>query len=115
MRQLTQRQREICEFIDKHQANRGYSPTVREIAAEFNISSPNGVMCHIKALRSKGYLEQIPNRSRTLCLTSYWINGAEVEEVNREAVQQLLTLLKKPSAREEVLSLLDSMMLEWSE
>ena len=54
--QLTDRQREIYEFIRVKIESRGYGPTVREIGAEFKIKSPNGVMCHLKALEKKGLL-----------------------------------------------------------
>ena len=52
--QLTTRQREVYEFIRDKIRNRGYGPTVREIGGQFKISSPNGVMCHLKALEKKG-------------------------------------------------------------
>src|ERR1044071_5347275 len=51
--QLTERQREIYEFIREKIEARGYGPTVREIGAHFDIKSPNGVMCHLKALEKK--------------------------------------------------------------
>ena len=51
--QLTERQREIYEFIRDKIETRGYGPTVREIGEAFNIKSPNGVMCHLKASRRR--------------------------------------------------------------
>ena len=48
--QLTERQREIYDFIREKIETRGYGPTVREIGLGFDIKSPNGVMCHLKAL-----------------------------------------------------------------
>ncbi len=54
--QLTQRQREIYDFIRDKIESRGYGPTVREIGTGFNIKSPNGVMCHLKALEKKGLI-----------------------------------------------------------
>src|SRR4051812_19853679 len=48
--QLTPRQREIYDFIKDKIESRGYGPTVREIGDGFGIESPNGVMCHLKAL-----------------------------------------------------------------
>ena len=53
---LTQRQKDIYEFIRDKIINRGYGPTVREIGAQFGIRSPNGVMCHLKALEKKGLI-----------------------------------------------------------
>ncbi|MCC6418374.1 MAG: transcriptional repressor LexA [Gemmataceae bacterium] len=54
--QLTQRQREIYDFIKGKIEQRGYGPTVREIGKAFGIQSPNGVMCHLKALEKKGLI-----------------------------------------------------------
>jgi repressor LexA len=63
---LTTRQREVFEFIRSLITGRGYGPTVREIGEEFNISSPNGVMCHLKALEKKGLITREPNMSRAI-------------------------------------------------
>src|SRR4051794_25653935 len=56
MSQLTDRQREIYDFIRTKIESRGYGPTVREIGTHFEIKSPNGVMCHLKALEKKGLI-----------------------------------------------------------
>lgn len=65
---LTKRQREVYEFIREKIRNRGYGPTVREIGTRFKISSPNGVMCHLKALEKKGLISREPNMSRAIML-----------------------------------------------
>jgi repressor LexA len=65
---LTPRQREIYQFIRSKIQGRGYGPTVREIGNEFNIRSPNGVMCHLKALQKKGLIHREPNMSRAIQL-----------------------------------------------
>ncbi len=70
MDHLTTRQKEVYEFIREKIRNRGYGPTVREIGAQFEISSPNGVMCHLKALEKKGLIVREPNMSRAIMLTT---------------------------------------------
>lgn len=67
--QLTQRQRDIYEFIRWFTACHGYAPSVRDIGDEFGIRSPNGVMCHINALKDKGVITAGTKtaRSFTLC------------------------------------------------
>jgi len=67
---LTKRQREVYEFIRDKIHNRGYGPTVREIGLQFEISSPNGVMCHLKALEKKGLITREPNMSRAIMLVN---------------------------------------------
>ncbi len=66
---LTKRQREIYEFLRDKIINRGYGPTVREIGLHFNIRSPNGVMCHLKALERKGLISREQNMSRAIQLS----------------------------------------------
>jgi len=66
---LTKRQREIYEFVRDLILNRGYGPTVREIGIKFEIQSPNGVMCHLKALEKKGLIIRESNMSRAIRLS----------------------------------------------
>ena len=63
---LTPRQREIYTFIRSKIQGRGYGPTVREIGLQFDIKSPNGVMCHLKASQKKGLIHREPNMSRAI-------------------------------------------------
>jgi repressor LexA len=73
---LTVRQREVLDFISELMKNRGYGPTVREIGDAFEIASPNGVMCHLKALEKKGLITREKNMSRAIQLT----DAARAEE-----------------------------------
>src|SRR6266436_594050 len=63
---LTTRQRSIYDFIKDKIVRRGYGPTVREIGAGFKIRSPNGVMCHLKALEKKGLISREAHMSRAI-------------------------------------------------
>jgi repressor LexA len=63
---LTQRQREILEFISASIVERGYPPTLREIGMHFNIRSTNGVNDHLKALEKKGHLRREDLKSRAM-------------------------------------------------
>ena len=66
---LTQRQQAVYDFVRDLIRHRGYGPTVREIAAEFDIRSPNGVMCHLRALERKGLIRRAANKARAIELT----------------------------------------------
>lgn len=92
---LTKRQREVYEFIREKIRSRGYGPTVREIGSEFDISSPNGVMCHLKALEKKGLITREPNMSRAIMLAEEPVEhpglplaGRVAAGVMHEAVEQ---------------------------
>src|SRR4029079_12788610 len=63
---LTQRQRDILDFISASIAERGFSPTLREIGEHFNIRSTNGVNDHLKALEKKGHLRREDLKSRAM-------------------------------------------------
>lgn len=67
--QLTERQKNVYELIRSLMIRRGYGPTVREIGEHFGIKSPNGVMCHLRALERKGLIRRSPNKSRAIELT----------------------------------------------
>jgi repressor LexA len=68
--QLTERQQAVYDFVRDRIQNRGYGPTVREIGDHFGIKSPNGVVCHLKALEKKGLIVREPNMSRAIQLSS---------------------------------------------
>lgn len=69
--QLTDKQRQIYDFIEEQIDQSGYPPTVREICEHFAIKSPNGVMCHLKALERKGLIQRKGNSARALQLTDH--------------------------------------------
>ena len=66
----TERQSEIYAFIRDKIQNRGFGPTVREIGQAFDIRSPNGVVCHLKALERKGLIHRGRNMSRAIELAT---------------------------------------------
>jgi repressor LexA len=63
---LTDRQREVLDFISASIQERGYPPTLREIGERLGIRSTNGVNDHLKALEKKGYLAREDLKSRAL-------------------------------------------------
>ena len=69
--QLTERQKEIYHFIRQKIESRGYGPTVREIGEAFQIKSPNGVMCHLKALEKKGLITREEHAARAIQLVDH--------------------------------------------
>jgi repressor LexA len=76
---LTERQREIYEFIREKIESRGYGPTVREIGEHFEIKSPNGVMCHLNALVKKGLILRAEKSARAIQLVDHRRPGAGTE------------------------------------
>jgi repressor LexA len=66
MKNLTERQQQILDFIQRMQEAEGLTPTLRDIAAHFRFRSPNAALAHVRALLAKGFLKSLPGRARTL-------------------------------------------------
>lgn len=65
---LTTRQKSVYEFIESYILQKGYGPTVREIAEAVHLSSPSTVHVHLKTLEEKGYIVRDPLKSRSIAL-----------------------------------------------
>lgn len=65
---LTRTQAAVLRYIAEFIRDNGFPPAVRDIGRAFSIASPNGVMCHVRALRKKGYLppDDESGKARTL-------------------------------------------------
>ena len=63
------RKQKIIEFIAVTVRDRGYPPSVREIAAAVDLASTSAVHHHLQALEREGYLERGASHSRALRLT----------------------------------------------
>jgi repressor LexA len=73
--QLTKKQKAIYDFIREKIDSRGYGPTVREIGLGFGIKSPNGVMCHLKALEKKGLIVREGFSARAIQLVDHKVGS----------------------------------------
>ncbi len=76
---LTDRQRQVLEFVDAEVRRRGYPPSVREIGEAVGLSSPSTVHAHLAALQDKGYLWRDPTKPRAIELGYEPQSGAAVE------------------------------------
>lgn len=83
----TLRQLEVLDALEQFRFERGYSPTVRELADAVGISSTNGMADHLAALRKKGCIDSDSLRARTLRLTDHGVThlmGYRVRMLNAE-------------------------------
>ncbi len=60
------RQNDILDFMKRTIADKGYSPTVREICAALKIKSTSTVHSDIKVLEDKGLVKKDPAKPRTV-------------------------------------------------
>ncbi len=63
---LTLRQRQILLMIRDTTAERGYPPSIREIAQQAGLASSSSAAHQLKVLEGKGFLRRDPNRPRAL-------------------------------------------------
>jgi repressor LexA len=65
-RDLTDRQRQVLEFIKTETERQGFPPTVRDIGAAVGLSSSSTVHAHLEALEAKGLIRRDPSKPRAL-------------------------------------------------
>jgi repressor LexA len=63
---LTQRQREILDYLRRMLREKAYPPTVREIGLAIGLSSSSTVQNHLNTLERKGYIHRDPSKSRAI-------------------------------------------------
>jgi len=68
MTYLTERQRDVLQFIEQRITNDGVAPTLQEIATAFGFRSTASAQKHVAHLERKGYLERQKHQKRGLVL-----------------------------------------------
>ncbi len=76
---LTARQKEVLEYIDANLREKGYPPSVREIATALGLTSPATVHNHLNTLEDKGYIKRDPTKPRAMEVSYESSSGAVTE------------------------------------
>lgn len=63
---LTKKQKQILDYITEFISINGFSPSYREIAEYFGLSSPATIYEHIKGLEDKGYIKAEDKKARSI-------------------------------------------------
>jgi repressor LexA len=63
---LTDRQKNVLDFIQREQREKGLTPSTREIQSHFGFASQTSVMQYIAALERKGFLNRHARKARAL-------------------------------------------------
>ncbi|MGE5672784.1 MAG: transcriptional repressor LexA [Mycobacterium leprae] len=63
---LTERQRQVLEFIKQEIRLKGYPPSVREIGEAIGLSSSSTVHGHMARLEEKGFIRRDPTKPRAI-------------------------------------------------
>lgn len=92
LKQLTEKQNNVLDFIKKFTATHGYPPSIREIGKGLGLSSPATVHTHVKKLCNAGYIKVDTNKFRAMEI----LVDNEYEEKNEELIK--VPLLGKVTA-----------------
>ena len=66
LEKISDKQKEILEFIKSEILNRGYPPSVRDICEGVHLKSTSSVHAHLETLERKGYIRRDPAKNRAI-------------------------------------------------
>ncbi|MDQ3668939.1 MAG: transcriptional repressor LexA [Actinomycetota bacterium] len=101
---LTDRQREIYDYVTSYVDGHGYPPTVREIGEAVGLASPSTVHAHLANLERLGYLKRDPTKPRALELVGRERPGREAATVGEAGRVRVLPLVGQIAAGEPLLA-----------
>lgn len=79
---ISEKQKEILEFMKQEILNKGYPPTVRDICEAVKLSSTSSVHAHLEKLEKNGYIRRDPTKPRAIEIIDDSFNITRREVVN---------------------------------
>ena len=79
---ISDKQREILEYIKTEILNKGYPPTVRDICEAVKLKSTSSVHSHLETLEKNGYIRRDPTKPRAIEIVDDNFNLTRREVVN---------------------------------
>lgn len=79
---ITDKQRQILEYMKEQILSKGYPPSVREICAAVGLKSTSSVHSHLETLEEKGYIRRDPTKPRAIEIVDDTFNLTRRELVN---------------------------------
>ena len=86
---ISDKQREILEFMKNEILNKGYPPTVRDICEAVNLKSTSSVHSHLETLEKNGYIHRDPTKPRAIQIIDDNFNLTRREVVNVPLIGQV--------------------------
>lgn len=86
---ISDKQREILEYIKKEILNKGYPPTVRDICEAVHLKSTSSVHSHLETLEKNGYIRRDPTKPRAIEIVDDNFNLTRREVVNVPMIGQV--------------------------
>ncbi|MCI8858892.1 MAG: transcriptional repressor LexA [Lachnospiraceae bacterium] len=79
---ISDKQKEILEYIKSEILNRGYPPAVRDICEAVHLKSTSSVHSHLETLEKNGYIRRDPTKPRAIEIIDDTFNLSRREVVN---------------------------------
>ena len=79
---ISDKQKEILEYIKNEILNKGYPPTVRDICEAVHLKSTSSVHAHLETLEKNGYIRRDPTKPRAIEIVDDNFNLTRREVVN---------------------------------
>lgn len=86
---ISDKQRQILEYIKQEIINKGYPPTVRDICDAVGLKSTSSVHSHLESLEKNGYIRRDPTKPRAIEIIDDNFNMVRREVVNVPIVGQV--------------------------
>jgi repressor LexA len=83
---LTQTQRKVFDFLSQYLQEKGYPPTLREIACHFGLKGPKAPQKTLQILEKKGFIRRSPGESRAIEILGFKGDGGRAfpDEMDRK-------------------------------
>ncbi len=88
-KKISDKQREILEYIKHEILQRGYPPAVREICEAVHLKSTSSVHSHLETLEKNGYIRRDPTKPRAIEILDDEFNLTRREVVNVPIIGQV--------------------------
>ena len=86
---ISDKQREILEYMKEQILQKGYPPAVREICQAVNLKSTSSVHSHLETLEKNGYIRRDPTKPRAIEILDDDFNLTRREVVNVPIIGQV--------------------------
>ena len=83
---LTKKQKELLNYIQKHQTKSGVTPSYEEMKFALNLKSKSGIHRLVLALEERGFVKRLAHKARALEVIKDGISNLKLSEKNKNNI-----------------------------
>lgn len=91
MHTLTKRQKEVLDYIEQYNRERGYAPSLEDMRKHFGLASPSTAHYYVERLRKDGYIKKVRRHPRSIS-----VRGGDFETLKRRLDPEQLDSISLP-------------------